>query len=54
MAWVSAYQVNLIIVLPSPSDSSKAVAADPGLPDPSVLNEKEKLVLNLLAHVDWD
>ena len=32
--------------------ASKAVAADSSLPGPSVLNQKERIILNLLANVD--
>ena len=52
MASISAYQLILLVVLPLPNDSSKAVAADFGLLGPSVLNEKKGIVLNLFTNVD--
>ena len=41
MAPISAYQLNLFIVSPSPNDSSKAVTAESGLLGRSVLSEKK-------------
>ena len=52
MASISAYQLNFSLVPPSSNDSSNAAAADFDLPGPSVLNEKERIVLNLLAYVN--
>ena len=52
MTSISAHQFNLLIVPPSPNDSRKAVAADSSLPGPSVSNEKEIIVSNLLAHIE--